>query len=66
MKNFYKKSRDVLSRKSRLVPRPSHAGAGRRRKKGQSLGAGEIRIGVGNWEAFCEFRHILDELVHEL
>ena len=53
-------------RKESTGTEEGHAGAGRKRKKAQSLGAGEVRIGVGNWEAFCEFRRILEELVHEL
>ncbi|RPB19638.1 hypothetical protein L211DRAFT_842443 [Terfezia boudieri ATCC MYA-4762] len=42
--------------------------AGRRRgqKKGQTLGAGDVRIGVSNWNGFCDFRGILEELVNGL
>jgi len=46
----------------------SPARPGRRRggKQGKTLGAGDVRIGVSNWEGFCDFRGILEELAHEL
>ena len=46
----------------------SAARAGRRRgrKPAKALGAGDVRIGVRNWDAFCDFRGILEELVHGL
>ncbi|KAF8442515.1 hypothetical protein BGX38DRAFT_780685 [Terfezia claveryi] len=46
----------------------STARAGRRqgRKPGKTLGAGDVRIGVSNWEGFCDIRSIFEELVHAL
>jgi len=39
---------------------------GRDRKTGATLGAEDVRHGVSNWEGFCDFRGILEELVHGL
>ncbi|KAF8418143.1 hypothetical protein EV426DRAFT_619966 [Tirmania nivea] len=41
-------------------------GVGRGRKQGKTLGAEDVRLGVSNWEGFCDFRGILEELVYGL
>ena len=56
----------VILESARAGESIARAGWRRGGKPVQTLLAGDVRIRDSNWEGFCEFRGILEDLVHRL